>query len=342
MAMPMRSSGRGAIPISAIGLGSWHTWDRVTRPVVTRTLALAFEAGINYFDVGIYEDHLARPDPESTEMRFAAAMAELAPARGDWVLAAKGWLPGHSWAGATPLPQQLEILLQRLDTDHADILVLGDIIQPPADYDAILEQIGAILKAGRARAWAVNNWSAAEVETITTRAGELDIQPPEFAQHKYGLVRRSVAEGAPYARLYAEHGIRVQASDVFEGGLLFGPRKDGTPRPLGGDVGRIQERLAAALPRIREAAAGLGATPAQLAIAVPLLHEATANVLIGSRTPEQVRENLGALELLERHPAAEILAAAAPFFLDHDAVDPRASWGRYVGDDAANYIVNER
>lgn len=342
MTIPTRVSGPSGIEISALGLGSWSTWNRADLDTVVETISLALDAGISFFDLGIYGAGLDTPDPDATEMRFAEAVRRIGVARDRWVFAAKGWLPEPRRPEVAPLARQLDALLQRQHTDHADILVLGDLMVARDDYSDFLTQVADLLRAGKVRAWAVNNWSAGEVAAITEQAQAMGIQGPDYAQHKYGLVRRAIPEGPQFRELCERTGVRVQASDTFEGGLLFGPRTAGTSRYIGGDIGGVQAKVLANRQAMIDAAAALGATPAQLSIAVPLLSPHTANVLVGSRTPEQTRENLGAFDLLERHSAADILAAAEPFWFDRDVVSPGAGWGASRDDDPATDVVLER
>lgn len=128
-------------------------------------------------------------------------------------------------------------MLSRQCTDYVDVLVLGDLMTATEDYTPLLEQIAPLLSAGKTRGWAVNNWSAAEVASLVRQAQRCGVPGPEFAQLKYGLARRSVAEGEPYRTLCEQEGVRIQASEPFEGGLIFGPRADhGQPGRLIGDV----------------------------------------------------------------------------------------------------------
>lgn len=337
--VPTRPSGPSGTNVSALGLGSWHTWDRSEFTTVVDTIRMALEAGVTLFDVGVYG---TKEDASATDQIFRRALDTLNVAREDWQLAAKGWLPGGAIAGVPGLEEQLDFLLQRQGTDYAEFLVLGDLMNPTHDYTPFIDQVAAILHAGKARAWAVNNWSAAEVRELTGQARAAGIPGPDFAQLKYGLVRRSVAEGDPYRSLNEDLGVQIQASDTFEGGLIFGPRTDGTPRMIGGNIGGIHDQIRARTGAIEAAAKSLGATPAQLAIAVPLLNPATANVLVGARTPDQLRDNLGAFSLLARHSAAEIRAVAREFWLDAAVVSPDASWGTTLDDDAGSYVVEER
>lgn len=341
MRIPVRSSGPTGIEISALGLGSWNTWNRADFDTVLDTLRLAVDAGVTLYDVGIYGADLDQPADDATDVVLARAFSRLGVRRDSILLAAKGWLPSPE-RPVPPLERQLDVLLRRQQTDHADFLVLGDLMEALDDYTPLLDQVAALLSAGKARAWCVNNWAAAEIGELTAQARTMGLQPPDFAQLKFGLTRRSVAEGGPFRALCEETGLRIQASDTFEGGLVFGPRRNGTPRWIGGDIGGTQARVRASVERIAEAAASLGATTAQLAIALPLVNPNACNVLVGSRTPEQTRDNLGAFDLLERHSPEEIREVAAEFWFDRDAVSPDASWGASRGDDPATYLVLQR
>ena len=93
---------------------------------------------------------------------------------------------------------------------------------------------------------------------------------------------------------------------------------------------------------LREVAADLGGTAAQLAIAVPLCNPQVSSVLVGARTREQVLDNIGAFDLIERVGVAGIRDAAHSFWFDKGVVDPASSWGTKPDDDPGTYVVSER
>lgn len=78
------------------------------------------------YDVGIYGNDLDDPTDEATDVVFVRARERLGIARDAFRLAAKGWLPGPGHEAA-PLGRQLDALLRRQHTDHADFLVLADL-----------------------------------------------------------------------------------------------------------------------------------------------------------------------------------------------------------------------
>lgn len=338
--IPTRSSGPSGIQVSELSLGSWHTWSRATDEEVMETVRIAIEAGVTLFDIGIYGD-LNAPKPTSTDVTFARAVQALGLSRDSYQLAVKAFLPDpHRKVGG--ITEQIDDLLRRHGTDHAEFIVLGDLMFDPENFVSILEEVKRCIDAGKARAWATNNWSAADMIRVTEDAASIGLQAPDYVQHKYGITRRSVPEGAPYAELCERTGLTIQASDTFEGGLIFGPRTDGTARKIGGDIGGTQAQIVASVDRLRDVAAELGGTVAQLAIAFPLTNPHTSNVLIGSRTPEQTRENIGAFDLLRRHSAETIREAVADFWFDRDVVSADSSWGTRPGDDVDTYVVEER
>nr|WP_267885600.1 aldo/keto reductase [Kitasatospora aureofaciens] len=72
---------------------------------------------------------------------------------------------------------------------------------------------------------------------------------------------------------------------------------DGTRRGVNLALGTLNERNLAVAGVAREVAAELGRTPAQVALAWTLRNSGVTTTLIGARTPAQLEENLGALEV---------------------------------------------
>ena len=309
--LPRRKLGPGGPEVPVFALGSWNIWDRMEAPDRRALIARAASAGAAFFDVAYYN---AGPHAEAsrTDVLFGEAVRELGLARSEYQLCAKLWLweyPESSFAA------QLAESLGRIGVDAFDAVVVGDFMGE-LDVERVVREVNAELAAGRFAAWGVNNWPAATLERAFAVAEREGLVPPSFAQLKYGLVRRSMAEGEPYGRWFAEGRLALQASDAFEGGILVGKLKPA--RKIGADVGGIRERIVAAYPEVARIAAELGATPAQLGIAFCLANPATANVLFGASSAAQLDENLGAIGLLERVGAQELRSAVAGLWLDRE------------------------
>lgn len=310
-AVPTRTLGPGGPAVPVFALGSWNTWDRMTAGEAVALIHRAHEVGAAFFDVAHY-DMGPHAEGSRTDILFGEAVRAAGLQRQDYLLCGKLWL--WEYPRAT-FADQLTTSLGRIGVEHADLVVVGDFFGE-VDVPRIVREVQAQIDAGRFSAWGVNNWTIGAVRTALTVAAAEGLTPPTFAQLKYGLVRRAMAEGSDYGELFRSGTLALQASDVFEGGILAGKLAPG--RKIGADVGGIRDRIVAAYPQVERIAAGFDATPTQLGLAFALSHPATANVLFGVSRLSQLEDDLGALALLDRVGAEAIRAATAGLWLDRD------------------------
>jgi len=133
-------------------------------------------------------------------------------------------------------------------------------------------------------------------------------------QPQYNLLHRTRVE-MEYAPLYSELGLGTTIWSPLASGLLTGKYNEGIgedtrlgqesnawlkPMVLGTDEERRLERVR----RFTALAAELGEKPAQLAIAWCLRNPHVSTVMLGASSVAQLLENLGALELVQRHDEA--------------------------------------
>lgn len=311
--VPTRRLGPGGPEAPVFALGSWNIWDRMSREQRAELMQGAVDAGAGFFDVAYYN---MGPHAEAsrTDLLFGETVRELGLPRTAYQLCGKLWLWEYPETG---FAEQMRVSLDRLGESGGsfDTVVVGDFMGE-LDVARVVHDVQRQIEAGAFASWGVNNWPASALQRALDVAAAEGLTPPSFAQLKYGLVRRSMAEGSYYGRWFRDGTLALQASDVFEGGMLVG--KLAPSRKIGADVGGIRERIVAAVPRVHEVAAELGATPAQLGIAFCLANPATANVLFGASSAAQLIDNLGALEVLERVGAERLRACTAEFWLDRD------------------------
>lgn len=307
--------GRSAVP--PLALGSWNTWDRMSRDDAVALIRRAVELEAGFFDVAYYN---MGPHAENskTDILFGEALRESGVGRSEIVLCGKLWL--WDWPNQSFQPQLMESL-ERAGLDRFDTLVVGDYMDAP-DIPQLIQDVNALIDEGLVDSWGINNWRIAHTREALAEASAQGLVGPSFAQLKYGIARRAMAEGDAYGPLFADGTLRLQASDVFEGGILAG--KLAPQRKIGADVGGIREQIVAIYPEIARIAAEFGVTPAALGVAFCLANPATANVLFGASRVEQLEENHAALALASAEGEA-VRAALADCWVDRD-VRPDGAW----------------
>ncbi|NRQ36390.1 aldo/keto reductase [Nonomuraea sp. NN258] len=312
-AIPRRRIGRDGPETGVLALGSWHTYDRMHFHDAVDMIREAVDAGIDLFDVGVYG--FPGMPPVFTDVIFSALVRAAGLRREDYLLSSKLWLEGYPQQS---LRAQLENALFRAGVEHADLVVLGDLRHDGVDLHELVMDLHGLRTAGLIRSWGVNNWSASNVQTLIDAAAGEGVEGPAIAQLKYSVSRRSIPDGRPFAKIFGQ-GVTLQSSDVLEGGVLLGK---GIDRQVGRDPGEIRERIALSAAELRRIAAELGATPAQLCVAFTLTHPANTTTLFGATSIEQLRDNLAAVDLVDRVGAEELRARVAPLWADQDVVDP--------------------
>ena len=297
--MLYRSIGPAGARVSAISLGSWNTFSRLSPDECGRLLRRAVDRGVNLFDIAFYWD---KPD---TERMFADAVGHAGILRGQIQIALKLWLWNYP---EQTLREQASESLQRLRMADADLVMVSR-PTPEVDIDAFCGEIAALVDAGVTRQWGATNWEPAQL----ARAREV-LPPsrwPALVQLQYNVARRAVVESAEYDSLFADGTLKLCAAFVLEGGILAGhldrdrvnpgefargvrPRE----RNIARDAGGVREQIRALQPALAAIARDFDASAAQLAIAFALAHPALGTALIGVTTTDNLDENLDALKLL--------------------------------------------
>lgn len=280
------------LEVSGLSLGSYETYSRLEYREIVDILSRALEAGINLFDVAYYTrtPHL--------EVIFARALQD-AGAPDTTRIMTKVWKRDVEGAD---IREELKETLFRLGRDSVDIALLygprWGVDEPLAHAEEMLK----LIDSGLAKSWGGINWAPQHIgSVISTFSGRGDALPV-LMQLKYNIARRSIAESDEYRALYKSTGLRLQASDSLEGGVLAGKDPASAEgRVLGRDPGRIRDQIVAAMPAIRKIAEGFGVTTAEVSLAFVLAFEPTASVLFGASSVPQLDANLRSLDLARQH-----------------------------------------
>jgi voltage-dependent potassium channel beta subunit len=319
--MPYRRLGRSGLQVSVLSFGSWVSFGpQLDGGRARDCLAAAYDAGINFFD-----NAEAYAGGES-ERIMGQAIAQLRWPRSSFVVSSKyffGLGGGVNAAGTLNRKYLLEAIdpsLERFGLDHLDIVYC----HRPDRETPIEETVWAmsdIVASGRAHYWGTSEWSADEIRAAWTIADRHHLHKPVVEQPEYNLFNRRKVE-RDFARLYEDIGLGLTTWSPLASGLLTGKYLDGVPAGsraalpgyewLAGlltDKGRN-----AKVRRLAEVADDVGCSPAQLSIAWCARNPHVSSVITGASRVEQVHENLGALEVLERlddELAARVEAAFA-------------------------------
>lgn len=298
MTVDRRRLGDTDIEVSLFALGSWRTWESIPREQAAAVLDHARTSGIDFLEVARYNDESgSAPIPSGySEVVFGEAFRASGWPRDEVTIAEKLWW--EHWPQQSPA-EELDLSLERTGLDHVDYLESDP---PPAEVpmEDVVGMMGELVSTGRARAWGIVNWTAERVAAAGEAARTAGLPAPKSAQLPYSLVRRDWVEAPEMSAALDLCGASVMASYVLMGGILSGKYAGG------GGEGRMARRLGepgmaeavAAVPALLELAGRLGEPPAVLAMAFALANPRVSTILTGATRPEQIDQNLRALEVL--------------------------------------------
>ena len=298
--MPMSALGRSDLRVSRLALGSWRTYERISRDQGVRVMRAAREAGINFLDDARYNDETGHaPLPTGySEVVFGELFRASGWRRDEVVVSNKLWW--EFWPDQSPA-QELAGSLGRMGLDHID-LIYSEVPPDGVGLEDAIDMITGLIRAGAARAWGTLNWTPAQMERAWQIADREGVPGPVATQPPYSLVRREIVDDPAMRRVAADLGVAIVASYTLAGGILTGKydEEPGTGRAAGMIA---QPQWASAVAAGRDLAAlarDIGADPASLAMAFALRDPSVTTVLFGATRPEQVSANLGALALADR------------------------------------------
>lgn len=297
--MEHRTLGKDGPAVSALSLGSWRTFESMSRDDGEAVMRAARDAGIAFLDDARYDDATgSAPIPTGySEVVFGELFRRSGWARDEVVVANKLWWEFWPQQGAV---EEIQLSLRRMQFEHIDLIYAE---RPPesAPLEELLEGIAEVLDAGLATHWGLLNWSAELTAACVPLCDELHLPHPVATQLPFSLLRRSIVEDPAMQRALTSGAISVVASSVLHSGALSGKYAGGDDVPgrlaARRDVPAVKSAMDAGA-RLAAFAAERGMAPASVAIAFALREPTVGSVLFGATTPEQVAVNVLALETL--------------------------------------------
>jgi voltage-dependent potassium channel beta subunit len=305
MAMEYRRVGSSGLKVSVLSFGSWVTFGtQVDTTLAKDCLTAARDAGVNFFDNA--ESYAGG----ESERIMGQAIAELGWPRWSYVISTKVFMGilddvnMRATLNRKYLMQAIDGSLQRMGLDFVDLLYCHR-ADPDTPIEETVRAMSDIVSAGKALYWGTSEWAADEIRAAWAIADRHHLHKPIVEQPQYNLLERRRVE-QEYARLYEDLGLGLTTWSPLAAGLLTGKYVAGVPddsRAALPGYEWLRERLVD--PRFNdkiEALAGvagrLGCTPSQLAIAWCAANPRVSSVITGASRVEQVRENMGAMDVL--------------------------------------------
>jgi voltage-dependent potassium channel beta subunit len=306
--MEYRYLGDSGLKVSALSFGAWVTFGpQMNEDKAAECMNAAWEAGVNFFDnAEVYADGVA-------EQIMGAVLSKSGWKRSDFVVSTKIF-----WGGDGPNDRGLsrkhviegtDAALARLQLDYVDLIFC----HRPDFHTPVEETVRAmnhVINQGKALYWGTSEWPAERILEAYHVARRERLIPPQMEQPQYNLFHRDRVE-REYAALFERIGLGTTIWSPLASGLLTGKYNDGIPPDTRTTIegyewlrsrvaGEKVEETIAKLRQMAPIAEELDCTMAQLAIAWCLTNPNVSTVITGASRPEQVRENMKAMEVYER------------------------------------------
>lgn len=312
--MPFRTLGSSGLRVPVFSLGGWLTiGGTVFGDPVKEIIKTAFENGINMFDEA--ENYA---DGQS-EIEMGRVIKELGLRRTDLVVTTKlfwGSERGHNHMGLSRkhIIEGTRASLKRLQLDYVDV-IFAHRPDPTTPIEETVRAFHWVIEQGLAFYWGTSEWSAREIEEAHHVAELYGLHAPVAEQCMHNLLDRERAEGE-FDPLYKKYNLGTTVFSGLAGGILTGKYNDGIPEGsrydlnsddeyiksrvefLQSEEGKRQITAVKELSKIAETE--LNCKVSHLALAWLAKNPNTSTVILGASSPEQVLDNLKALEVIPK------------------------------------------
>jgi len=296
--------GKSGLKLPAISLGLWHNFGHVDDfGTAKKMLFTAFDAGITHFDLA----NNYGPPYGSAEENFGKIMnSDLKDYRHELVISTKAgydmWPgPYGEWGSRKYLLTSLDQSLQRMQLEYVDIFY-SHRPDPETPVEETMMALDHAVRSGKALYAGISNYNAAQTKKASVVLKELGT-PCLIHQPKYSMLERWVEDGL--LDVLEKEGIGCIPFSPLAQGLLSNKYINGIP----GDSraakahgylkkDQVTKEIIDKVIKLNNLAVKRGQSLSQMALAWLLKDQRVTSVLIGARTVEQLKDNVGALDNL--------------------------------------------
>jgi voltage-dependent potassium channel beta subunit len=313
--MNYRRLGKSGLKLSELSFGSWVTYgNQLDEGPARECMAAAYAAGVNFFDnAEVY----ARGESERI---MGNAIRKLGWRRESYVVSTKFFWGLHDGPNEKNtlnrkyLMNAIDRSLERLQLDYVD-LVFCHRPDPDTPLEETVWAMHDMIRSGRAHYWGTSEWSAEDILGAWRIAEAQHLAKPAMEQPEYNLFRRERVE-VEYGDLYDDIGLGLTTWSPLASGLLSGKYNDGVPPGSRATVKGyewlakriVDPKKIASVRKLVPIAKKLDCTLAQLSLAWCLRNPDVSTVITGASRPEQVEENMRALDVVPRLTPAVVVA----------------------------------
>lgn len=305
-AMRYRRTGRSGLELPLLSLGYWHNFGDDRSFESQRAIALrAFDLGITHHDLA----NNYGPPYGSAEINFGRLMRrDLAPYRDEMVISTKaGWdmWPGPYGQGGGSrkyLLASLDQSLKRMGLEYVDIFY-SHRLDATTPLEETMGALDTAVRQGKALYVGISSYDAERSRQAAEILRDLGT-PLLIHQPSYNMLNRWI-ETDGLLDVADEEGFGVIGFTALAQGLLTGRYLDGVPedsRAAAGtsfDAGWLTDDMLRRLRALNDVAVRRGQTLAQMALAWALRDPRVTSLVIGASRPEQLEQNVAALENLD-------------------------------------------
>ena len=300
--LPYRRCGASGLLLPAVSLGLWHNFGDTAPYENMRALCrTAFDHGITHFDLA----NNYGPQPGAAEENFGKILRDdLGVYRDELIISTKAgyemWAgPYGNWGSRKYLLASLDQSLRRMGLDYVDIFYHHR-MDPNTPLEETMGALAQAVRSGKALYVGLSNYDGPTLEKATAILDELKV-PFVINQNRYSIFDRTIEQ----------NGLKETAVRLNKGIIAFSPLAQGllTNRYLNGipedsrirTDGRflkesvITEEKLAQIRTLNKIAAARGQTLAEMALAWILRDGKVTSVLIGASKPQQILDNIAAL-----------------------------------------------
>jgi len=304
--MEYRRLGKSGLQVSVLSFGSWVTFGKqIGDTTADELMGIAYDHGVNFFDnAEIYSRG-------KSETIMGEIIKNKKWSRSSYCLSSKVYFgyeedkPNQKGLSRKHITEGCHAALKRLRTEYLDLFFCH---RPDKNspIEETVRTMNTLIEQGKILYWGTSEWANEEIMAAFLFAEKNHLIGPTMEQPQYNLFERTKME-KDFLLLFRDFGLGATIWSPLANGLLTGKYNQGASKDnrlnMDGmewlkewtlsDGTRPDKTL-----KLDQLAKAIGTTLPKLAIAWCVKNPHVSTTILGASKPAQLKENLGALEVL--------------------------------------------